>query len=89
MSSQYTRLTPLDGSDGVAAAAVVKGNQVGLALVVNTGAARYAIGIDTGQAADLAASLTGMLAAGPEELMRAVTDRRFRTIIEEDQHDQQ
>lgn len=82
MSTEYIRLVPLDGTYGVDAAVVGTGDRVGLALTIDTGNARYAIGIDPDQAATLAATLTGMLAAGPEELSRAVTNRQFRQIIE-------
>ena len=80
--NEYIRLVPLDGTDGVDAAVVGAGTQVGIALTINTGTARYAIGLDPDQAAALVTTLTGILAAGPEELSRAVTDHQFRQIIE-------
>lgn len=88
MSNEYIRLIPLDGTDGVDAAVIGTGTQVGLALIIDTGTARYAIGLDPDQAATLVTTLTGMLAAGPEELSRAVTDHQFRRIIQgENQND--
>ena len=82
MSNEYIRLIPLDGTDGIDAAVIGTGTQVGIALTIDTGVERYAVGMDPDQAAALAATLTGMLAAGPEELSRAVTNHQFRQIIE-------
>ncbi len=84
---EYIRLVPLDGTDGVDAAVVGTADKVGIALTIDTGAERYAIGLDHDQAASLATTLAQMLAAGPEELSRAITDHQFRKITEEIRND--
>jgi hypothetical protein len=82
-SKEYTRLVPLDGTDGVDVALVGHGNTIGLALTIDTGTERYAVGLDTDQAATLARTVAQLLAAGPDELHQAVTNHQFRRIIEE------
>jgi uncharacterized protein YpuA (DUF1002 family) len=87
VNKEYTRLVPLDGIEGVDAAIVEARDQIGLALLVDTGTARYAVGLDPDQAATLVNTLATLLAAGPEELSRAVTDHQFRRIIEDNTND--
>jgi hypothetical protein len=84
---EYIRLVPLDGTDGVDAAVVGTADKVGIALTIDTGAERYAVGLDHDQAVALASTLAQMLAAGPEELSRAVNDHQFRKITQEIHND--